>query len=215
MNAHTNGPIPHETATFGGLQFTYELEGCFVSQSAILAEMLDSQVKHLPHPVGLILGNVHRNAMAVRSLASDELVNECYLIMRLLVDSSISAAYLLAADEEERRSYLRTNSQSTTFLSSAVPEDIIEQAKELTHVDQIPPHSLKRLRDRIDFICEKTGRNKDSWLTLVASIFPHSGEILAGTPRAYTFSFLGESHAPAGQRDEFAMLFFMGSEVLH
>src|SRR5262245_46766920 len=107
MNADTKGPIPHESATFGGLQFTYELESCFVSQSAILVEMLDSQVKRLPHPVGLILGNVHRNAMAIRSLAPDKLVNECYLIMRLLVDSSVSAAYLLAADEEERRNYLR------------------------------------------------------------------------------------------------------------
>ncbi len=216
MTAQKTATTPHETAAFGGVQFTYELEGCFEAQAKLLAELLDSQISHLPHPVGLILGTVHRNAVAICALAPDELVSETYLVMRILVDSSITAAYLLTGNEAERQNYLSVQPQ-TAFLNSAGPEEMIRQSRELTQIELIPSHRLKPLRDRIDLLCEKTGANRDSWLMVSASIFPHTAEMLAGTLWAYEFPFSTRAgkDAPLHSRDEFSLLFFMGTEVLY
>ncbi len=68
----------HASAKFGGFQFTHELELCFADLTELLGRFLNAEVKKLPHPVGLILGNVHHSATGLLSLANDELVSEAY-----------------------------------------------------------------------------------------------------------------------------------------
>jgi len=204
----------HSSTRFGGFQFTNELESCFADLTELLEQLLNSEVKNLPHPVGLILGNVHHYANGLLSLAHDQLVSEAYLVMRVLVDSGVNAGYLLAADEKERKRYLAQKVAGGPR-SSEGPEQIIEQAKMLREADHIPSHRLGPIAERIDVLCERTSTDPDSWRVLVASVFPFSAELLAGSPQAYAFRFSRKSsdeRTSAG--DEFSMLFFMGTEML-
>jgi hypothetical protein len=68
MTTRDDNPAGHPAARFGGFQFTQELELSFAGLSDLLGEVLNSEVMNLPHPVGLVLGNVHHNARAVLSL---------------------------------------------------------------------------------------------------------------------------------------------------
>jgi hypothetical protein len=215
MTPKDDNRLVHASAKFGGFQFTHELESCFADLTGLLMQLLNSAVKDLPHPVGLILGNVHHNSTAVLSLAPDRLVSEAYLVMRVLVDSAASASYLLTADEAERQEYFGQR-DSTAWVKGEEWDDLVHRAKTLRDVDRIPSHRLRPIQERIDAFCARIGANPDSWRVLTASIFPLSAEILAGSPDAYAFRFrkMGseESEANGG---EFAMLFFMGSEVLY
>jgi hypothetical protein len=204
----------HPSAKFGGFQFTHELELCFADLTELLGQLLNSEVKNLPHPVGLILGNVHHCATGLLSLGNEQLVSEAYLVMRVLVDSVVTASYLLAADEKERQRYLAQKVPSGALRGEG-PEQLIEHAKFLREVDQIPAHRLGPIAERIDVLCERTATNPDSWRVLVASVFPFSAELLAGSPGAYAFRFTrNPSEEQGGAGNEFSMLFFMGSEML-
>lgn len=205
----------HTSAQFGGFQFTHELELCFTDLSQLLGQFLDSEIRNLPHPVGLILGNVHHQAVALLSLAPDQLVSEAYLVMRVFVDSAATASYLLTADEGERQRYL-ADQVSTLGLKSGNPDQLIDQAKTLRNVDQIPSHRLGPIAERIDSFCHRIGADQDSWRVVTASIFPFSAELLTGSPDAYAFRFrTKQSEKSEDGGDEFSMLFFMGGEVLY
>jgi hypothetical protein len=215
MPTRDDNRTSHAAAKFGGFQFTHELELCFGDLSALLMQVLNSEVQNLPHPVGLVLGNVLHNAKAVLSLAPDQLVSEAYLVMRVLVDSAASATYLLAADEAERQRYVGQQTP-TTFLKRGEPDDLISQAEALCDVDRIPSHRLGPIKERIDAFCARTDTKPDSWRVLTASIFPLSAEILAGSSDAYASRFRKKgSEGTEANGNEFSMLFFMGSEVLY
>jgi len=136
--------------------------------------------------------------------------------MRILVDSAASAGYLLAAAEAERRAYVGQR-PSTAFLKNGEPDDLIRQAKSKGDMDRIPSHRLKPIEERVDSFCARLGTNPDSWRVLIASIFPLSSELLAGSPDAYAFRFRKKDSKQDcdGNGDEFSMLFFMGTEVLY
>ncbi len=134
--------------------------------------------------------------------------------MRVLIDSVVTASYLLAADEKERQQYLAQKLPSGALRGEG-PEQLVKQAKLLRDVDQIPAHMLGPSAERIDVLCERTATNPDTWRVLVASVFPLSAELLAGRPGAYAFRFTrNPSEGQGGAGDEFSMLFFMGSEIL-
>jgi hypothetical protein len=103
-------------AKFGGSQFSYQIELCFAEFTDILDSILNSKIQDLPHPTGLILANLHQTSKAALSLAPDGLVNEAYLLMRVLIDTGVTFSYLLEADNEERKAYLEQ--QATIFLGS-------------------------------------------------------------------------------------------------
>lgn len=215
MEPKDSNPGALASARFGGFQFTHELELCFADLTDLLFQLLNSEVSKLPHPAGLILGNVHHNAKALLSLAPDQLVSEAYLVMRVLVDGAATASYLLSADEAERQKYADQH-PSTASLKAGEPDDLIRQAKALQDVDRITSHRLLPIAARIDAFCKRTGTNPDTWRVLVASIFPISTELLAGSPDAYAFRFRSRSAQDSdGNSEDFSMLFFMGSEVLY
>lgn len=210
MNVQDKTSNRSEAAKFGGFQFTYELELCLESATDILGELLNLKVQELPHPVGLILGNVHHNARAVLALAPDALLSEAYLVMRVLLDSAMTGGCLLGAAESERNAYAQREARRTD-LPGTTAEDFIQHAKRLEVLDEVPPHCFMPLQKRIDELCARTGANPDSWRVLAASIFPHTSEILAGSVASYAFRF-GREQKNLGE--EFSMLFFMGTEIL-
>jgi len=189
MKTETNNPDTREFAKFGGFQFSYEMEVCFARMVKVLEEILCTKIKELPHPTGILLANIHQNANAALCLTPDECVNEVYLVMRVLVDTGITFSYLLVSDETERRKYFE-QSPASPFLKSSTPEQLLEQAKALAEVDAIPPHRMNSIRERIEILGRKAGINRDAWLIVVASVFPHSSEVLCGGPYAYALRFL-------------------------
>lgn len=216
MATENNKPASHLPAEFRRLQFTRELELSFESLTEILKEVLNSEAKNFPHPVGLILGNVYYNAKAVLSLAPDRLVCEAYLVMRVFVDSAVTATYLLFADGAEREAYA-AQEIPTAFVKNGGTSGLIQQAKARCDVDRIPVHRMKPIRERIDSIRARTGENLDPWLVAVAALFPHSSELLAGSPDAYESRFkkLESEETAKESGDEFSLLFSMGSYVLY
>jgi hypothetical protein len=170
---------PREFAKFGGFQFLHQMEVCFSGLTAVLEKILNSKVQEFPHPTGVLLANVYQNAKAVGALAPDGLLNETYLVMRVLVDAGVSFCYLLEADESEKKKYL-AQTPSSTHLKSGAPEDLLRQAKSTENIDAIPPHQLRSIRERIEVLANKGTINGDAWLMVVASVFPHSSELLSG-----------------------------------
>lgn len=206
----------HESSKFGGRQFTHQLEACSQGLTDILRQILNAEVKNLPDPVGVILGNIHHNATAILTLTPDALLSEAYLVMRVMVDASLTAGYLIVVDDKERKAYT-AKAYSGNSLQSGGPDELIQQASTLRNLDLVPPHCLKPLDERLAVVSQATGTNPDTWRVVVASIYPHSTELLAGSPHAYNFRFRiagaqGEANGPGG---EFSMLFLMGSEVLY
>lgn len=216
MKTEINNSQSREFAKFGGFQFSHQMELCFARMASVLGEILNAKAKEFPHPTGLLLANVHQNANALLSLAPNECLNEAYLIMRILIDTGVTFGYMLAADEAERANYFG-QSLPSDYLHGASPEQLLEQAKSLTAIEAIPPHRVKSIRERIDALAAKEGINRDAWLMIVASVFPHSSEVLCGGPFAYVFQFLKNSDSNQSGRvsDEFTMLHFMGGEFLY
>ncbi len=209
----TNGTsVSHESAKFGGFQFTHELEGCFERLTNLLDRFLSSEAKHFPHPVGLVAENVRQNALAILALTPEACLTEAFLVTRVMLDSALTASYLLVADSNEREAYL-AQAPSVEALRQGTPDEIIAQAKTLKQPDHIPLHRLKPLNDRLEIICSKTGANRDAWRMLVASIYPETTEMLAGSIHGYAFRFgpMSERNSGGG----FSMVFLMGSSILH
>ena len=182
-------PDAREVAKFGGFQFSHEMEVCFAHMVKVLEEILCTKIKAFPHPTGILLANIHQNANAALSLTPDECLNEVYLIMRVLVDTGITFSCLLVSDDTERKKYFE-QSPARPFLKSSTPEQLLEQAKALAEVDAIPPHRMSSIRERIEILGRKAGVDRDACLMVVASVFPHSSEVLCGGPYAYALRFM-------------------------
>lgn len=209
-------PDAREFAKFGGFQFSHEMEVCFARIVKVLEEILFTKIKEFPHPTGILLANIHQNANAALSLTPDECLNEVYLIMRVLVDTGITFSCLLVSDDAERKKYFE-QSPASPFLTSSTPEQLLEQAKALAEVDAIPPHRMNSVRERIEILGRKAGINRDAWLMVVASVFPHSSEVLCGGPYAYALRFMqGKVSGRSSQAaDQFTMLHFVVGEFLY
>ncbi len=136
--------------------------------------------------------------------------------MRVMLDSALTAGYLLVTDSSEREAYV-SQSPSPDTLRSGTSDEIIAQAKTLKQPDCIPPHRLKSLNERIETVCSKTGTNPDAWRMLVASIYPETTDILTGSIHGYALRFraMGAASSGEGSGGAFSMLFLMGCDVLY
>jgi hypothetical protein len=216
MKTQIKNPPDRDFAKFGGFQFSNQMELCFARMVKVLEEILNVKVKEFPHPTGLLLANIHQNALAALSLAPNECLNEAYLIMRVLVDTGVTFGCLLTSDEAERKKYFE-QPVSSAYLKSATSDELLQQARSLAEIDVIPPNRLGSIRNRIEVLVQRTGINRDAWLMVVASIFPQSSEVLCGGPYAHIFRFLKspESVGSGRSRDEFTMLHLMASAFLY
>lgn len=204
-----------ESAKFGGSQFTQELESQFAASAALLESFLDAEIGVLPHPVGMLTASVHQSAKALLALAPDGLVLEANLVMRVLVDTALTAAYMSQADESERERYL-TASRETNCLNDTAPANLVRQATTMMNFEGIGAHCAGPVLDRIDAVCAKTGSNPDPWKVIAASIFPPSANLLAGSATAYA-TWIKARHSPSadsGLGGEFSQLFLFGTNVL-
>jgi hypothetical protein len=131
-----------------------------------------------------------------------------------MVDSTLNAIYLLGTTESERKAYASAPISEDT-LHSGTAEELVHQAKTLNQLDQVPAHRLKSMNERIDSICSSGRTNPDTWRVIVASIFPQSNHLLAGSIDAYVFPFSKHpGGGTIGHGDEFTLLFLMGSNVI-
>jgi hypothetical protein len=193
----------------------HQIERCFAGLTDVIENILNLKAPELPHPTGLILASLHRNAKAALALAPDGLLNESYLLMRVAIDAGVTFTYLIESDDAERKSYV-AQAPASIYLKSATPQELLLQAKASEALDSVPPHSLKPIRERIDALTSKGVINGDAWLVVVASVFPHSSELLRGGLHAYVPPFLKEDKPGQTRRagDHLTTLYFLVGEVL-
>lgn len=197
-----------DTVKFGGFAFTHAMEKCFVAQSECLEDFLNAHVQKIPHPAGLVLANAHRSAKTVCELISHAAVNEAHLLMRVLVEELVDAIYLLHCSDETRKSFLGKRDLFPHLKPNDLTNEGIQTA-EATKFDGQPQRILGPLRQRIDFISEKTGTDKRQWHLAMGSIFPTASEFAAGSIAGYMAGFTGGKNGDTnGQK--LSMIAFLG-----
>jgi hypothetical protein len=211
-----NVPEPNGNSKFGSFRFSSEIENCFKETTKVLEAIINTKLNKFPTPTGVVLINLYKNAKAALLLASDDCVNEVYLIMRVLLDAGVTLGYLLVIDDTERKKYFE-QPVPLIFDKKTTPELLLNEAKSKSNIDSFQVHKLKPIRERIDVIANKTKINRDSWLFAVASIFPQSSELLCGDPNAYLFRHLETNRLVSKSRtgEDFSMLFFQIGNFLH
>jgi hypothetical protein len=175
--------------SFGSMQFVSRMASLFRSQTELLDQLLEKPLSDANSHVTPLLAAIRDNCKAMLLLERSYLLNELALIQRIFLQRIINCCYLLNAEQDEISRYLSNPTASTNRpLREGGKDALLDFAKKFDLNENASTLSLN-LREQIEVIAQKTGAPKDLFLVALATIFPKSSEILAGSLVGVAFQF--------------------------
>ncbi len=207
--------------SFGSLQFVSRMASLFRSQTELLDQLLERPLSDANSHVTPLLAAIRDNCNAILLLERADLLNELVLVQRVFLQRIINCCYLLNAEQDEIARYFSNPTASTSGQLRAGDEDALLDFAKKFKLNENNSTLSASLRDQIEVIAEKTGAPKDLFLVALASIFPKSSEILAGSLVGVAFQFglfdrkKQESQSDVSKRGrEFCAALFFGLGLL-
>jgi len=175
--------------SFGSASFQSRMASIYRAQARLLDELIEWSFQESTRHVLPFFGAIRGNCESMVVLQESGLLNDFTLVNRVFVQRIINCCYLLNAEKETIEDYLSNQAfDKETKIEGDGADEFIKLSS--TYRPKAPESILKvDLFDQIVDISEKTGIPKDSFLVILASIFPKSSEILAGSLFGNTFQY--------------------------
>lgn len=178
------GQNPSEFAAYQSLS---RMALLFKAQTKLLDELLATQLSEVNRPLVPLLGAIRNNCKTILLLEKAGLLNELMLIERIFVQRIVNCCYLLAAGKDEIARYFSNPVvQSGSLLKDGRATAILEFAKSYTPEGSASAFNLT-LTEQAEVIANHAGIPKEGFLVALASVFPKSSEMLAGSLYGATF----------------------------
>lgn len=197
----------------------------FKDQAKLLDDLLATQLSEVNQPLLPLLGAISENCKTLLLLEKAGLMNEMMLIERIFVQRIVNCCYLLAAGKDEIEYYTsHPLVQTGSALKDSSGAAFVEFAK--GYNPEVSASAFKlTLTEQAEAVSKGTGIPKDMFLVALASVFPKSSEILAGSLYGTLFQFgafrsLGEkdkkqlSH-PSDSHGDLFYTMFLSVGLLH
>lgn len=176
-------------STFATYQSLSRMAILFKAQTKLLDELLSTKLSGANRPLLPLIGAIKENSKAILLFERAGLLNELMLVQRVFVQRIINCCYLMVAENDDVARYFEhpiVHSGGTLKDGSA--DSFIEFAKGYNSEGSATAIALP-LAGQAELIAAKTGIPKDLFLVALASVFPKSSEILAGSLFGATFHF--------------------------
>src|ERR1035437_3919005 len=175
--------------SFGSMQFVSRMASLFRSQSELLDQLLEKPLTDAILHVAPLLAAIRDNCNAIILLERADLLNELALVQRIFLQRIINCCYLLNAEQDEIARFFSNPIASAKGQLRAEDDDALLDFANKFELNENASTLSANLRQQIDVIAQKTGAPKDLFLVALASIFPRSSEILAGSLAGVAFQF--------------------------
>jgi hypothetical protein len=207
---------------FGSLPFVSRMASTFKSQVTILDELIERNIPNALRYLYPLLYAIRDNCRATLFFERAQLLNETFLIQRVLIERIINTCFLVAAGRGEQEHYFDRPVAGTAGIPGTTAEEVIHAAREYRPSESGSAFT-QTLSERMNIIQQELGLSKEPFQVAIASVFPQSSQILAGSLHGQLFhigvfqrspnSGTNESIA-AHIREEFCVLFLMGIGLL-
>jgi hypothetical protein len=204
------------------------MEKFFLNQAALLKNSIEKGFKKRAKELLPLLIAVCENCNAIPLLRRGDFLNEAVVLMRVLIERTITYCYLVVGDDEALAEYKRLQipSEGVSGLERVKdfddPQVIIEAAREY-HPESASLGSSRTLREKIEVIKERTELPTDLFLIAVATVYPNALSAIDGSLYGCLFH-LGILSSPKpienGKefrkrfRDQFSELYFLGGLMI-
>ncbi len=179
-----------DPSSFGSTPFQSRMASIYREQLRLLDELIGWSFSESNRHILPFIGAIRDNCESTLLLQESGLLNELTLVNRVFVQRVINCCYLLNADHSIISKYLsqRTSDSGGEQLQDGGAEAFLKFSSNYKPSDPIPVLALS-LREQAEEIAQRTGAPKEMFFVALASAFPKSSEILAGSLFGNTFQF--------------------------
>lgn len=182
-------PAPDATS-FGSAPFQSRMASIFREQLRLLDGLIGWSFKESNRHILPFIGAIRDNCESMLLLQESGMLNELTLVSRVFVQRVINCCYLLTAESDTISKYFvhRPTDSGGEGLRDAGAEAFLESASNYKPSEPVSAFALS-LREQAEEIEAKTGAPKETFFVALASVFPKSSEILAGSLYGNVFQF--------------------------
>lgn len=193
-----------DAKSFGSTPFQSRMASIFRGQLRLLDGLIGWSFKESNRHILPFIGAIRDNCESMLLLQESGLLNELTLVSRVFVQRVINCCYLLTAESDTISKYFshRPTDSAGEGLRDAGAEAFLAFASNYKPSEPVSALALN-LREQAEEIEAKTGESKETFFVALASVFPKSSEILAGSLYGNVFRFGPFPHRgdPDGLRD--------------
>jgi hypothetical protein len=195
--------------------YSLQMQDLFKEQTRVFTKLLDKDKNKKIQQLLPLIHGIKSSADAIRTLRRERLLNEAFVLTRLLVERVINLCFLAVAEPADIESISSENvprDSANAEIKSA--KDLIERSKQFTFEEKYDTQTLEK---KLAVLSSRTKAKMDVFRLAIATHYPQASAAMSGSIFGAVFHLkaMKIEEIEAHFQNEFAVLFFTNSSLLH